>query len=501
MQIELIYFASGRNARLEENLGACLAQPVRESEDRRGFLTQLAAALTNSGTVLAVGPLSDLAEALIKGLGLPATPVDWSALGMEERAETVLPQGALPLLADGKVEGMLLESGPQAILAVDSDPDALQALYAACLAPYFQALAGETPAEAAAEEPAEEPAAQPEDLQPVDDPPEETAAPSEPAAPAEADPVMKPAAPEYDIFAGMEDVELEEPAPAPRKKRRWWIPVVCVALVLALLGGSGWYLVLRDGGHAGYYAALMQDVYGETGDPEQLGEAFSSQYLARFGGLYQINPDVIATLKADGLGLNLPVVCAAGKGDDYRFRRFDGRPALYGTPYVASPYSETDVHPNLVIRGGWLFRPLNDLLTKKPGSVKLTTDSILYGEDEWQILSVMLLDDRDEAAFDDTFAALSDRERQARVQKALSLSQVDTGVTEDELGDITLSDNFLTLLTPSTTKPGKTLAVMARRLVPKTDEILTQPDPSDPSDPSEPSEPSDPADLPAEPVE
>lgn len=485
MQLELIYYASARNAALEQELETLGITQVRESDDRRSFLTQLADALQKSGVVLAVGRLSDLAEALIKGLGLPATPVDWAALGMEEKAETVLPQGALPLLVGGKVDGMLLESGPQAILAVDEDPDAVAALYTAYLAPYFQALGGVTPEEnpvpAAAEEPTPEPEPQAE---------AETEANPEPESEPVPDPAasgMKAATPEYDIFADMEDVDFEEPDEKPRKKHRWWIPVVCLLLAAVLAGSGYWYLVLRDGGAEGYYSALMKENYGETGDSQELDETFSSQYLTRFGRLYQINGDVIAALTADGLGIDLPVVCAAEKEDFYRFHRFDGSLALYGTPYVASPYSEADVHPNLVIRGDRLLRPLNSLLTKGVGSVNLTTDSILYGKDEWQIFSVMVLDDAAVAEFDSTFADLTAEQRQTRAKKALSLTKVETGLTAAELEDVDLSDNFLTLLTPCTSEKGKTLAVMARRVVEETSVILT--DPADPTGVDLPDEP------------
>ena len=145
------------------------------------------------------------------------------------------------------------------------------------------------------------------------------------------------------------------------------------------------------------------------------------------------------------------------------------------------------MHPNLVIRGDRLLRPLNSLLTKGVGSVNLTTDSILYGKDEWQIFSVMVLDDTAVAEFDSTFADLTAEQRQARAKKALSLTKAETGLTAAELEDVDLSDNFLTLLTPCTSEKGKTLAVMARRVVEETSVILT--DPADPAGVDLPDEP------------
>lgn len=451
MNVELIYFAAQPSAALEERLSALGVTSTRTGQTRREFLVALSEALTQSSLVLAAGEVNALIDALSRGLGLPLTAVDWTALGVEGDADAKLPQGALPLLLDGGVKGLILESGPQAILAVDSE--AAAPLFDAYLAPYLEARA------------AAEPAAEPEE-KPAEAPVEEAEAPiAAPSAEPEAD--MKPAEPAYDVFAGMENADvdfLDQKAGKPEKKkhRKFWIPILCVMLVLALVCASGWYLWLRDGGHEAYYSNLMQEVYGNVGDGT-LDEAFSAHYLTRFGALYQINPDVVATLSVKELHLALPVVSAAGKEDYYRFRRFDGTFALYGTPYILSAYSESDVNPNLVIRGGTLFAPLNELLEKGVGKVTLKTDSILYGEDTWEIISVMVADDETLSRYDSTFSSLSAEQRQSRAQTALLASKVDTGLTADDLTNIGLSTNFLTLLTPSTSDKDKTLIVFARR--------------------------------------
>lgn len=455
MTFQLIYFAAERDEALEERLSALGETETRSGETRKAFLLALSEALSHSPVVLAAGGFPALSEALSRGLGLPLTAVDWSALGMENGPDVQLPKGALPLLLEREICGFILESGPQAILALDRN--AAAPLFDAYLAPYLQARAGEgAPAEEVA--PADEETVPASDLPP--------AVSQEPAAPVVPDESMTPNRPAYDVFAGMENAEVHfgrEQEKPKKKRRKVWIPILCVALVLALIAGAGWYLLLRDGGSDGYYGHLMTEVYGSVGEGEP-DEAFVSRYLTRFGALYQINPDVVGTVSVKSLDLALPFVSAAGKDESYyRWRRFDGTLSLYGTPYILAPYSESDPNPNLVIRGGRLFDPLNDLIDKGIGDAAIKTDSILYGEDGWEILSIMALDDAALDAYDDTFAALTAEQRQARAKAALRASLVRVDVTEADLDNVGLATNFLTLLAPCRSDSGKTLVVFARR--------------------------------------
>lgn len=451
MTVELIYFAAPRDPALEERLAAACAAP-RTGETRKAFLLALSEALEASAVALTVGDTAALSDALSRGLGLPPTAVDWAALGVEGDPDALLPKGALPLLWESKVRGFILESGPQAILALDKE-NALP-LFDAYLAPYLEARADAEPAQPAAPEAPDEPD-EPDEPLPANE--DEDALPEGVR--------MTPEEPAYDVFAGMEhaDIGLPPEEEAPKKKRKVWIPVLCVLLALLLaLGGAGyWYLALRDGGAEGYYGTLMADVYRAFGDVAESGD-YPSEYLLRFGALYEINPDVIGTVTVKGAGIDLPVVSAAGKEDYYKLRRFDGTFALYGTPYTNASYSEADVNPNLVIRGGSLFEGLN-ALSQGVGTAAVTTDSVLYGEDAWEIIAVLTVDDAGLANYDDSFAALTAAQRQARAKAALRASLCSTGLTEADLDNVGLSTNFLTLLTPSTSESGKTLVVFARR--------------------------------------
>ena len=483
MTLELIYFAVPRNPALEKRLAATGCAEPRSGDTRKAFLLALSEALAGCSVALTVGDAAALSDALSRGLNLPPTAVDWAALGVEGDPDALLPKGALPLLFDGKVNGFVLESGPQAILALDSE--AAIPLFDAYLASYLEERAVTEPEELEEPEPPS-PAAQPAEFEEPEEPEEpaepeqqEESAPAEetaePAAsddepaPPEAEPEeerMPTDKPAYDVFAGMENAEIGRPVnekPKKKKAARILVPILCVLLVLALAAGGGyWYLVLRDGGADAYYGALMTDSYPDKGDSAH-NEEFTSRYLIRFGALYEINPDVIGTVSIPELKIALPVVSATGKGDYYRWRRFDGSFALYGTPYTLSPYSETDGNPNLVIRGGSLFESLNLLLETEISDVTVKTDSILFGEDSWEILSIMSLSDAELTTFDDSFASLSADQRQANAKNALKNSRVDTGLTESALDNVGLSTNFLTLLTPCRRESGKTLVLFARR--------------------------------------
>lgn len=493
MLVELIYFAAPGNAALEQKLSALTEFTMRRGEDRRSFLTELAQAIGESQVALAVGSVSNLATALSRGLGLPLEPVDWRQFGVDGDADTLLPKGALPLIVDRSVYGMILESGDQCIIAMDSDEAAAEHLYDTYIGPYLQALAPSEEDAAAAAEPdggedlpplaedrAEEPVSDAADAaeateKTAPDAEPETEEPDEDAAvPAEEPGEEKPAEAahseginerpsEYDAFADIENTDVDFMFDKPKKGRRIWVAVVCVVLALLLAGGAGWYFLLRDEVGQNYYAELMKS-YGDTGDAEQLPEAFKNVYLTRFGALYLENPDVIGTVTLPLSDSMFPVVTATNRDEGfYTHRRFDGHWSLSGTPYITTAYDENNANPNLVIHGGTLFASLSRLLEDSAASQsnRITTDSILYGEDEWEIFSVMQPEGTQQLDYTSNFADLTAEERLAVVQKALSLSKVDFGYTASDFDNVGLSSNFLTLIGDD---HGKTVVVMARRV-------------------------------------
>lgn len=460
MLVELIYFAADSNATLEEKLGTLADVTVRHGEDRRGFLTQLAQAVSQSKIVLTIGSVSNLISALSRGLGLPLEKVDWSQFGINNDNDTSLPKGALPLILGRSIHGMILESGDQCIIAADSDLAAVDRLFDTYIAPYLQALAPSDEAFVVTQEPEEEE----QTVGPTDEEITEEVA-EEPEitieeAPSES---INEANDEYDVFAEVENADVDFMFDKPKRKKRAWIVVLCVLLALLIAGGAGWYFILRDGIGEEYYAELME-AYGDTGKADQLPDEFNNLYLTRFGALYLQNEDVIGTVTLPFSKDALPIVTSAEKGEDYyALRRYDRQFALYGTPYTAYAYDENNANPNLVVNGGKMFASLSKLLDQANASrqYSLTTDSILYGEDEWEVFSAMQPESIEGAEYVSNFADMTSEQRVAAVKKALSLSKVDFGFTESDFDNVGLSTNFLTLIGNDN---GKTVVIMARRV-------------------------------------
>ena len=176
------------------------------------------------------------------------------------------------------------------------------------------------------------------------------------------------------------------------------------------------------------------------------------------------NDDVIGTVTLPFSKEILPIVTSADKAEGYYdLRRYDGQFARYCTPYTPYAYDENNANPNLVVYGGKLFAPLFDLVDGSSSSKKhiLTTDSILYGEDDWEIFSVIKTESVEGADYVSNFVDMTAEQRVAAVKKVLSLSKVDFGFAESDFENVGLSTNFLTLIGEH---KGESVVVMARRV-------------------------------------
>ena len=489
MSIELVYFATESNGWLENTLRSATSLNVRSGSDRREFLRALSDAVQTSDTVLALGGIADLTAALSKGLGLPLEKVNWDALGLEGEDGVLLPKSALPLLVDGSVYGMIFESGQQCIIAIDNDEQAVERLCSTYVFPYIKASAGgaaeaeQAPAESesAAAAPDEstadisgsEAAYDSADAADTPDGAAEATIDENSAETAEEAPVAgNETAPEseqkIDIFADMTDSDVDIMLAEPKKKRKLPI-VISIIAVLAALCVAAYFLypiVFDSKLSADYYSSVMKQ-YGKTGDTDKLPEQFKSTYLTRFGALYLINSDVIGTVKVSGLDIDLPMVSGASKADGYYdSHRFDGASSASGTLYTKSAYNENSVNPNLVVYGsGSLFGSLEKLLDSKTAAKvsTITTDSILYGEDKWEIFSVMQLSSTEKFDYTSNFSSLTAEQRASAVKTALSLSKTDFGFKASDFDNVGLSNNFLTLVTDCSGDKSQKLVVVARR--------------------------------------
>ncbi len=472
--VDIVYYKSERNAELEAKLGGFGGLGVCVGEDKRAFLMALSEAVGRSDVIIAVGAVSALSATLAKALSMPLAPVNWSAIGLSGDPEATLPQGALPLIVDGSVYGMIIESGSQCIIAIDDEPAAAAHLTDTYILTYLEAICAQKPTEQVQPEeesvpegiretvtvPQTVPEAEHEDdfphIQPVEHFEEEG---------------LEQKESEPNIFADIEDDDFLIIDDRKRGKGK----IIALICVIVLLIG------IAVGGHFGYtmwwlpkqYDSAMEAAKSKYDSGTLDIGTIPAEYALRFGALYEANKDIVGWISADGISLDMPIVTEAAQGlGYYSSHLFDGSANKYGTAHIKYAYDTTsNVNPNLVVYGNNFgdARAFSDVERLLSGSVAqnvtLTTDSVFYGEDSWRIFSVMVLKaDGSEYNFADNFMTLSIEERSQRLCEALALSRVELGYDESDFAEIGFNDTFLTLVTPSSTDDGKVVVAMAVRI-------------------------------------
>ncbi len=467
MSIDIVYYNSARLPEFEQKVGTYSDLTTAFGDDRRSFLIALSEAVSRSDVIIAIGAITNLSATLAKGLGMPLTPVDWNAIGIAGEDGVALPQGALPLIVDGSVYGMIIESASQCIIAIDDDPTAVEHLTDTYILTYLAAVC--KAAEPISEEDISEPDSKLETVEPEADSADDF-------------PCIQPVehfdedAEDYeddtpDLFADIEDDDflvIDE-----RRRGKGWLVALIIVSVIIVLGAVG--------GYFGYTMWWIPRQYDETvtaakakyesGNLE-IG-SIPAEYALRFGELYIANNDIIGWISAEGVDIDSPIVTSAGlQANYYNDHLYDGTANKYGTPHIKYAYDTvTNVNPNLVVYGNNFgdSRALSDvekLLDKSVAeNVTLHTDSVFYGEDSWRVFSVMVLDENStEFDYTDNFATLTAAKRAERVVNAIALSKVSLGVTAGDFANVGLNDTFLTLVTPSCTEKGKVVVAMAMRI-------------------------------------
>lgn len=222
--------------------------------------------------------------------------------------------------------------------------------------------------------------------------------------------------------------------------------------------------------------AEAKDKYTNATAEDASDAGMPEEYSVKFAALYKQNADVISWLKIEGLGIDTPVVTGARHSANYYENHlFNGKSNPYGTPYIKYAYdTAANINPNLVIYGnnkgdGKAFGKLEGLL-QGIGKVKsVKTDSALFGEEKWDIISVMLVDkEGKEYNFADNFKELDADARAEMIKTALKKSKVNTGATIDS---VELTDNFMTLVTPYSKDKNKVVVVVAKRFIEQATDI------------------------------
>ena len=268
-------------------------------------------------------------------------------------------------------------------------------------------------------------------------------------------------------FIEEEDFVLEdEPKKVKKHKkaRKLLLPIIAAILVLAVIGGYFGYLYA----YLPYqckndYVTLREykDDMGSGNIPQELS-------LAQYGRLYEINNDMLGWLAIEGTNIDYPIVSSAKTGSNYyKNHTFSGVKGTFGTPYFTGEYGIHSAYPrNLAVFGnntgdGNMFSDLEKYLDPDffKSHVKITMNSILY-DDEWKVVSVMLMDTSlTTAAVNYTESFADKTEIDSDYISALSTYSAIALDTKIET-----SDHLLTLITSYSKDDNKNVVVTAKRI-------------------------------------
>ena len=483
MSIETIYFKTENFENFQNQISQSkgyLSNTV--AEDRRAFLTALAEAVTRSEVIVTIGQFTLVTSVLARGLGLELAAVDFKSLGITPTQEVQLPLGSLPLVLDNEVVGMLLENSGQCIIAVDSDEDKAIILYDMYIKPYIEALQVSAQAE---ETGAVEEETEPEEVSESQDEKEEIKQDESAVITGNVDkidvkaPITMPASihkimeeNKVDIFADMELSDEEIDKIVPPRSFKWLRNLIIFVVIVALLVGGALYgfnNYLAPKGYDECYARTKK-AYNENVPDNDVFSTTHFNYSTDFASLYQINNDVIAYLKIENIGVELPVVTtehkSAGYYDEHTFnKQFN----TYGAAYYEGMFNKSNTPVNMVIKGkskddqrmfGFLPGYLDKEYALKNHSFELQT---VFDDEpvEWEVFAVIKTDDENSEFLND-FTSLSATERQQVIKNAREQSVVNFGIDTVSYVNDMGTYKYVTL---TTEYKGETVLVMARNVI------------------------------------
>ena len=268
-------------------------------------------------------------------------------------------------------------------------------------------------------------------------------------------------------FIEEEDFVLEdEPKKVKKHKKagKLILPIIAAVLVLAVIGGYFGYLYA----YLPYQCKNDYITLREYKDDMGSGKIPQELSLAQYGRLYEINNDMLGWLTIEGTNIDYPIVSSAKTGNNYyKNHTFSGVKGTFGTPYFTGEYGIHSAYPrNLAVFGnntgdGNMFSDLEKYLDPDffKSHVKITMNSILY-DDEWKVVSVMLMDKSlTTAAVNYTESFADKTEIDSEYISALSTYSAIALDTKIET-----SDHLLTLITSYSKDDNKNVVVTAKRI-------------------------------------
>ena len=486
-----------------------------KTDSPRDFLVELSNAVERSKIIIAIGELygkNGLINVLSKGLNLPMSAIDWKSLGIAPIVDTLLPQNAVPLLSnDDNLVGMILESGSQSIIVLNPDEKTRTEMLELYIEAYIGARSTEPDSDDLTDAPnepdlnasAEPYSANQEEGAELYSADREEDVNSDGANPDPLDDYLDDEYPysEYDAnldngdefygaisddmlqeyerykeekksgdrvgFIEEEDFVLEdEPKKVkkPKKSKKLLLPIVAVFIILAMIGGYFGYVYA----YLPYQCKNDYVTLREYKDDMGSGKIPQEVSLVQYGRLYEINNDMLGWLTIDGTNIDYPIVSSSKTDSNYyKNHTFSGIKGTFGTPYFNGEYGIHAAYPrNLAVFGnntgdGNMFSDLEKYINPDfcKNHLKITMNSILY-DDEWEVVSVMLMDKSlTTAAINYTESFADKTEIDNSYISALSTYSV---VELD--ADIATDDHLLTLITSYSKDESKNIIVTAKCL-------------------------------------
>ncbi|MBQ4082364.1 MAG: SpoIID/LytB domain-containing protein [Clostridia bacterium] len=234
--------------------------------------------------------------------------------------------------------------------------------------------------------------------------------------------------------------------------------VLAIVLIAALILS---YFVIFIPIHADRVYAKARTLYGSAGTA-----SLPKEMLAKFGGLYDVNPDVGGWLILSNTEINYPVMVTKQNDEAfYATHLYNGDKNKYGSIRFDESFRLGEYNRNAVIRGnnlsdGRMFSDLSkytEALETYCYSPLISMDTV-YSSAFWKIFAVYIADEKedsfdptrniffDDAAFGNYLAAVQDR------------SLISTAV------DVKETDEILTLMTTYAPDSRFSLCVVARKV-------------------------------------
>lgn len=475
IRMEIIYYKIPSDYEMEFKFTVGYKYKARTLTCRTHTPSEFVAALSNAVSrnriIMVVGKLDgefELCDLISKSIQLPLESPSKEQYNISDEFEVLIPSGSMPLVADGKIAGCLLENEAQTIILLTDDKTARSKAMKELVLPYvtditeqqknkaskteepeevaqeIQQTASETDASVAVEESETE-----EVIEDTKEPEQQN------------EEIAETVSEEVEISSKSQEAEKDdsfildatyEKKPKNRKSLKILLSLV-IALIIFVAGGFSYFKF--------YMPIRAEQIYSQSSQLLGKGdESLPESALTKFGKLYNKDAAFSGWLSIGGTNINLPVMSGANKANGYYNEHlYNGEYNLCGTPYITKVYTNESYFRNIVIytNSGFVGNQYSDLskynnLDFYKSAPIITFDS-LYSENTWKVFSVFEFNGQKPLDYEkDIF--FDDAEFAEHINSVAALSSIVTTVP------LSNDDEILTLVNKS---EQKTIVIVARK--------------------------------------